>query len=264
MRAVMLNAFLLASLMLPAAWAQPDNSEWLHERREWQLEPPTDEAVRVENRWGDIRVRTHEQRQIYVLANIQRHQQDSRSMDLVLDEENPGLGITTYFPADDKQPTPADWQPRRIDLTVFVPATQRLALTTEHGLLEARGVQAALSARTENGAINLRAKGAVDAESRYGEIQVFFLDSNWSSDSRLQTQTGSIEALFARGFDARVEFETHGQITTDFSVTIERDQHEEYKTGYAKIGSAKQKLTIKSDRGAIRLLSSAVPDSADQ
>lgn len=252
---------ILTALVLPSVlWAAPDNSEWRHERQEWTFSLEGKDHVDVTNQWGDLRIRTHDKNEVYVLANIQRHQDDPRAMDLVLDEESKPLGITAYFPEKHQGAIPADWQQRRIDLTLFVPAAIKLKGETNQGLAEARGLAGPLELKTYTGDIALRIKGPVTAHSQYGDIQTFFLRTDWSQPVHLETLTGSIEAILPTGANAEVDVATHGQITTDFSITIQRDENEEGKTGHASIGTKGQALTLKSNRGAIRLLSSVIPD----
>lgn len=256
---------LLASAIVNQAVAAPSNDEWQHERREWNLALPESGQVAVKNSWGDVRVRTHLKDEVYVLANIQHHQQDPRAMDLVINNEsNHELGLTAHFTDNQKTNNPADWAPRRIDLTVFVPASQALSITTTKGLAEVRGLSAPLSVRTQTGNVLLRIKNNLDLYSDYGDVQVFFLNTQWQKASRVETKASDIEVIIPKGGNTEVGIETHGQITTDFSINIQRDESESYKTASASIGKDGSKLNIKSDRGAVRLLSSVVPDASAQ
>lgn len=253
---------LCLSVMFSAAQAAPSNDEWQHDRREWNLELPKDGPVTVNNPWGDIRVRTHLKEEVYVLANIQHHQQDKRAMELVIDNESKNkLGLKAHFDGEHKKSTPADWAPRRIDLTVFVPAKQALSLETTKGLAEVRGLEAPLGVKTHTGNARLRVKNTVDLYSDYGDVQVFFTNTRWLKASRIETRASDIEVILPKGAQSEVSIETHGQITTDFSLTIDRDEAESYKRAKASIGKKGKALKIKSDRGAIRLLSSVVPDA---
>ena len=255
----------MALLTSTAVLAAPSNDEWQHERREWNLALPESGQVAVNNVWGDVRVRTHLKDEVYVLANIQHHQQDPRTMDLVINNEsNHELGLTAHFTDNQKTNNPADWAPRRIDLTVFVPASQALSITTTKGLAEVRGLSAPLSVRTQTGNVLLRIKNTLDLYSDYGDVQVFFLNTQWQKASRVETKASDIEVIIPKGGNTEVGIETHGQITTDFSINIQRDESESYKTASASIGKDGSKLSIKSDRGAVRLLSSVVPDASAQ
>lgn len=255
--------FLLLSMICANSLAQqPSNEVWRHTRQEWTLPLPASGPVQVENPWGDIRIRTHGKDEVYVLANIQNHQDDPRAMSLVIDNESKDkLGLKAHF-SDEYNGTPAaDWQPRRIDLTLFLPAKQMLKLQTEKGLIEVRGMAAPLSARSLTGEIRLRVKNAVEVISENGRVEIFFVSSDWVKDSQIETHTSPIEVNFPKGAQAQLAISTNGQITTDFSIEIERDENELLKTASAKIGKKKgKKLQIKSDRGPVILLSSTIPD----
>lgn len=243
-----------------ALQAQPTNEQWRHQRQEWTLPRPETTVFAVENLWGDIRVRTHAEDEIYVLANIQRHTDDPRAMSLVIDNESEQPGVQAHFPDPPTITAHADWQPRRIDLTVFVPANQALNLITDKGLAEARGLKAPVQVKTYTGDVYLRTHNAVNAHSDYGDIHTLFLTTDWAQHSRIKTLTGNIEVSFPHGGAAQVALQTKGQITTDYTVEIERDRHQELKTGKAQIGRKGKELTLHSERGAIKLLSSVIPE----
>lgn len=257
--------FLLLCLICANSLAQqPSNEVWRHTRQEWTLDLPSSGPVRVENPWGDIRIRTHGKDEVYVLANIQNHQDDPRAMSLVIDNESKDkLGVKAHF-SDEYNGTPVpDWQPRRIDLTLFLPAAQMLELQTEKGLIEVRGMAAPLSARSLTGEIRLRVKNAVEVFSENGRVEIFFVSTGWTQDAKIETRTSPVEVNFPKGARAQLAITTNGQITTDFSIDIERDENELLKTARAKIGKKKgKKLEIKSDRGAVILLSSTIPDES--
>ena len=100
-------------------------------------------------------------------------------------------------------------------------------------------VAAALSLTSESGPIELvldEQTGAVDVETRIGDITL-------TASPRL---------------NADVSLSTSGEITTDFSISIDRQPHEEpSKHGRITVGEGQVSIRLETRRGAISVLRAA-------
>ncbi len=259
-------AALLAATAAVAADEPPvAAADWTITRNEWHWPFAVGGALAVTNEYGDIRVRVHDKDEIDALAHIQQHRDDPRLAAITLDDKaGPPRLVVAYEAGDIAEPPPA-WRRRRVDLTVFVPSRISLTVTTRAGLAEVRGTRRPLVVTTQNGDIRLRIEGPVEARSAHGAVQVFFLGGGWEADSAIETATGSIEAILAEGLLVDAALATHGRITTDYSLLVTRRPGGDFKWGRALIGvpppgamPVYSRLTMRSNRGAIALLSSAV------
>ncbi len=250
-------AVFLCSWLSSIACAAPSNDEWMVERSEWHWDLDSIQAVDIRNPWGDVRVRVDDKQQAYLLSNAQRHRDDPRQLELLVTETDGTLSIEVKLPEDEIPEATETWDFRRVDVTLLIPAKTRLSCETSSGLAEVRGLIAPLKVNTDTGDIRLRLNGPVTAYSNHGMISSLFLDTK--QPSTLETLTGLIHVAIANGGNADVALQTHGWITTDYSVDIERDQNTDFKKAHAIVGNNGPKLTLTSNRGPIRLLGSTIP-----
>lgn len=267
-------ALLLAgALMAPIAAQEPSLEDWTIGQHRWEGEIASGSGVEIVNPFGDVRVRSTGQDGdaggVYLVAAIQHHNDDPRRPDFAVDETADGLRLAVRFAesvdgeaagsADGQAEIPAAWRKRRVDVTVYLPPLARMRAETEKGLIEVKGLRGFVAARTDSGDIEIKAVENLDARTRHGDVKVQFRRTGWSGASHIETLAGSIWVELPRGADAAVDLETRGQITTDYSIEIDRDAGGLLKRGRARIGAADQRLTLKSNRGIIKLLESFVP-----
>lgn len=261
--------------LLGAAAADPpavDVDGWTIERREWRRDATGVSRVVIDNPWGDVRVRPAPGAEAYLLANLQRHEDDPRPIEVALEVDGALLRLTVdHAAAEDAEP--AGWARRRADLTLFAPAAARLEVTTRHGLAEVRGATGPVRVRTDRGAISIVSSASVDAESVHGAIQADLRAARWAPASRFTTVNGDIFLTFARDASATVRIETRGTLTTDYSLTVDDVAESRDKTAVARIGGriggrigapgagAAAEVIVRSTNGAVTLRRSSLrPD----
>ena len=255
------------SLSLGAGLAgaqSPEMKDWKVERTDRTVEVPPGSAIQVENPWGQLRVRAGRDGQIQMVANAQRHAEDPREPLIELLEEGEGVVVRVGWTDAEELPSeiPASWQKRRVDLAVLVPKKAALALETRDGLVQLKGPEGDVTVRTESGDVTLRTPGAVDVTNERGSVFLQLLSKSWATGSRVKTKTGEIVANLRNGLNARVEIETSGEITTDYSVEIEQAPHpSKRKTAVAVLGEGGPLMTIESDRGPVKILDLYLLDS---
>lgn len=253
-----LAAGILAGGML-LAWplrAQvPD--DWKIERFDATHELGQATAVEIRNDYGDVRCRVSDHNELSVVANIQRHQDDPRKAEVRIGEEGERITIeVVYPPADDDEAAriTAEMEKRRVDVSVLLPEKPRLVVETGDGLIEVKGLKAPLDASTRNGRIVARTASTVRARSVHGPLEVTFRTTDWEEPSSLLSQTGDIAVWLPPEAAILVEAETLGELSTDYSIEIERRGPNDKKFAVARIGEGGGRRAIRSEKGKVRVL----------
>lgn len=233
-----------------------DADGWQIERSTLSRPLGTQTEFVVNNPHGDIRCRVGAVDKIEVIANAQRIAGDPFEPEIRFEPVGESLQLIVAFDSGGNDPTAQtiEMRRRRIDLTLIVPVEAALMLTTQGGLLEAKGVEGELIARTQNGDMVISSAGRVDARSEHGSIKLDLKSVAGKELPQLETVTGDIELWLPDGVDLNVFAQTEGVISTDFSVEIERDSR--LKRARAKLGRGGNTLRIKSIRGAVQLFQS--------
>ena len=76
----------------------------------------------------------------------------------------------------------------------------------------------------------------------------------------ISTLTGSVLLQVLPRTDAEVRLETRGEISTDYSIEIERAPGEEAKKARAVLGAGGQVILVSSESGAVRLLEGPIDE----
>ena len=150
----------------------------------------------------------------------------------------------------------------RVDLVVFVPQGATFDVRTGDGLIEAKGLKSDLIAESFKGDVRVRSiDGRVRAKTARGEISAMLETDVTKEIQELTTETGDIEVHLWEDADMEVRLATSGEISTDFSLTIEHRRFEEPgKHAEATVGDGVAGLRLYSKRGRIRLLRLQRPD----
>jgi len=272
------SVLVLASLLAPTAadGAPKAPDDWSIERREWRGDLEPGKPVRLVNRHGDLRVRGTGEARVEVLAIAQRHRDDPRRYEIVATATATGDGGVAVEIRDTVEgggEPPADppdaWRKRRVDLTVLLPAASPLRLETERGIGQAKGLDAAVEAASETGDLQLSTAGPVVARTDHGRLHVELRGDVPTPPPHLETVTGEIRLQLPRGAAFRARVATRGEITTDYSIEIEKLPGSELKRGRVTFlgdgirgdtGSDSSdplpEIVLESERGAIALLES--------
>lgn len=208
------------------------------------------QPVVVDNPYGDVRLRFggyKDELEIHAVA-----QKPDKASSIVL---QPGSIDGTYRIAPRLPPDTLIVEGQRLDLVVFVPLGHSVNVRTERGVIESRGIRAAIDLRSTSGNIAIRGtQGEVHAETGPGTIEASLLHAAPGSHQRIATSTGSIVLAVSDDLDARVQMSTSALFATEYSVQIERMTGQEpNKRAIALIGEQKSELLVESRRGEIRL-----------
>jgi len=252
---------LILLLVLSSTLARSDDMEiplkdWRIERQQFEALLIDGAEMSINNPFGDIRVRTSNDNEVLIVAMVQRHISDEWQPEIRITSKADAMDISVHYP----EPEPENGNinenfrlKRRVDVSVLAPGDAPMSITTRHGRAESKGHSGGLLVRSITGSIIIVTKGKLDAKSERGSVQATFQSRDWTTSSVLETTTGDIEVLLMEHPGVRVELETAGAITTDYSIEIESRPGSSHKNAVARIGDASENLTINSIRGAITL-----------
>jgi hypothetical protein len=217
-----------------------------------QLQEPisSGESAVIENPFGDVRLRSGADSKILeIFSVIQNLEPETPAPDIVVQRKDKKVIVTV-------QSSQKEGKLDRADLVIYVPGGIPTFAKTVHGLIEIKGVTGDVSAVSERGEIIIRSvKGYVQAENKSGSILAELLADATSHPQNFETRTGNITLYFWEGFNAIVNLETSGQITSDFSVDIDyRASEEPDKIATVKIGQEKGHISARTKRGNISIL----------
>ncbi len=253
-------ALCCALTVLPAA-AQ-DMEGWNIDRFTWSGPLAEHRTVEAINEHGDIRVRSGGEGPVEVLALIQKQDVDPYTAEVVIGEAEGRLKVEVVYQLTagaDPDGQLMETVKRRVDVTVLLPEGTSLQAKTVRGLLEAKGLTGAAVVETLSGNITLSTGGdRVEARTDRGEMLVLLRATEWSQPPVLESVRGDITVWFPPEGNADVEVKTSGEITTDYSIDIERLGTGQRKRGAAEIGKDGLGISITSTLGKIKLMRSHV------
>ena len=202
----------------------------------------------------DARFGGYEHR-IELVATAQRLDRELPELELRTETVGGGLDISVV-PRGGGLPYSGPERRDRIDLVLFVPLGVPLDVQTLDDPISVEGLKSDVAARSHTGDIHLRSIGGrVRANSVSGKILAILNSRATGLPQELSTETGEIETHLWEDAHLRVEIATSGEISTDFSLTIEHTRFEEpAKHARATVGGGGPLLTLRSKRGRIRLL----------
>ncbi|MBK8068429.1 MAG: hypothetical protein IPK27_12620 [Rhodanobacteraceae bacterium] len=234
----------------PADAAAPVLTEGDIERTTNLQDLPTKQPIRIDNPYGDVRVR----------FGGYEHKLEWRTV-----AQNGAalhkIGVTgssgAAYSLVARLPEGVVLAPgQRVEITAYVPQGHDLEIVTERGLIDVRGLQGNLKARSAEGSINFRGiAGLVDVETGAGMVEGQLDPAPMGSRQRIATSTGNILLGIVDGLNARLAMASSGVFATEFSVEIvPQPGQEPNKSATAEIGKPESDIEVVSKRGEIRLL----------
>jgi hypothetical protein len=245
---------LLLFAVLPAAVAAaPLKQDWRIEPFEWHGSLGAGRVLAVRNPYGDVRARRADGATTAVYAAMQRHRGDLRAWTISIAESADGLAVEVVL-AGGAVPAAAaaDWLPRRVDLTVYVPAGAKLRVETADGLIEAKRLGGDVEARSAGGEIVITTAGSVDARSDAGRIRYSFLDHRWVGSARLVTRSGDIILTLPSGANADLAIQTRGEISTGGALAPRAGATSRHGLA-AVLGAGGNLIAVESESGRVEV-----------
>lgn len=220
------------------------------ERAEASSTLPLKQIIRIDNPFGDVRVRFGGYESVLEWRSVAQNAAAAQKLQV-------NSSVSDAFVLAARLPAGITISPgQRLDLTAYVPEGHDLQIITEQGLIEVRGLHANLHARSRSGDISFRGiKGLIDVETGSGNIEGQLDAAPSVSQQRVATQTGNILLGLIEELNASLTMATSGVFATEFSIQIDPQPGQEpNKSAHAEIGKPEADIEIVSKRGEIRLL----------
>ena len=231
--------------------ATPAAEPALPQRLDFSAVLADDLAVTIDNPYGDVRLRFGGFEHALEIHAVLQQPADAAPIAV-----QPGIdsGRYRFSPRLPAGAIVADGQ--RLDVVAFIPRGHAVAVRTEHGLVESRGVRADIDLESVAGDIAIRGtQGRVQAQTGAGAIEAAFDAAPAGSRQRLATTTGNIVLAVDDRLGATLELATSGVFATEFSLDVEHlASQEPNKRARTTIGDGDAHITVESRRGEIRLL----------
>ena len=247
---------LCVCLIVAATAASAEEPEFFEKTSESWFEPVGEgKTIRVNNPYGAIYARFGGyDPKAEIIATIQRLEPDQPK--LIVDRQTVDGDLTITVKIEGATDDRVIERRDRIDLVLFAPIGRRVELNTIEDTIAAKGLQGDVVARSVSGDISLRKiKGAVDIETQRGKVLALLETGVTKLDQRFESVTGDLEITLYEDADLDVAMATSGQISTDFSLSIEHRRFEEPgKIATATVNAGGPKLSIRSKRGHVSLL----------
>lgn len=171
-------------------------------------------TVRIENPWGDIRVRKSDRRGVVEITMAsQRIGPDWPGQpELRMDQSPTEFSVTTAFPGGR---VTGDGRNARIDLMVMVPAGHTMEFRTRDGAIKAKKTIGSVAARSDSGSIKIINDGPIRASSESGQLQVRPMYPGWG-ELALSSATGKVVAFLPDPANLQIEIGLIADVHSDW------------------------------------------------
>ena len=224
---------LLVSTSAPSAEREAEQPVWLSTiRHEAELPPGT--ALEVWNRYGDVRARGLASGPLQVLAAVQRFQEDQEEPRIEIREKAGALRVEIHYPSADAAQS-GDRLGGRVDVTVMVPSGGELRVETDFGLVEVKGVDRDLFAKSRKGRLELITDRPLDVRAEQGDTQLLLRRSLRDHPHRIRSGSGNIQLNVPASEPLSLRARTGGAIANQLASDVESIIGE---TGELRVGTA--------------------------
>ena len=242
----------LVSMALSVCAAAPASAQQplLRDFR-WTGAVPAGSSLSVDNAWGDVRLRAGgTDRRVEVLGSLQPGEEQAVAPDVRVTTEPGVLAVRVVV-----SPVHQGLRSPRADLVLFVPEGVAVAVRTQAGLIEAKGLRGDATLVAERGDILAKGiRGALCARSERGTVTAELETASHRSQS-LESLTGDLTAYLWEDASVTVEAATSGEISTDFTLHVEYLKSQEpNKRAVAVLGTGEARLHMESKEGRVRIL----------
>lgn len=240
------------------------------ERDSWSGPIAPGSSIRVDNTFGDVRLRHGGSEDNLELAAILQQLSIDGSKLVLETEITDDAAVVTMVRYDidgNVSPQAPRGDKARADLAIMVPTGHPVCVETGNGIIEARGVRTDVDLHTASGTIRVvNHRGGITAHTDSGPMEITLLSSVTKMDQEFSSTTGSITVYTPANNNLGVTMSTSGAFITDFSLNVEHhDTEEPNKTATAVVGNGGSALRITSKRGdlALRRVVTPATDSSE-
>lgn len=232
-RAVVALALLFAALLTSSASAELKEYDRGSQNRSFEVEPARATVLAVDNLFGRIEIRTHDEPRIDLELTKSVHARSRESFERALNEvsldvsQEPGL-VDLYVNGPFRHPVERKWSGRWrdhgykvvYDFDLTVPrGTEIRVKTVDGGDLLVAGVSGRFDVTNVNGGIEMYdVEGSGSAKTVNGPVRVEFT-RNPTESSHFETVSGDVEIAFRGGLSADLEMiSTFGELWSEWKV----------------------------------------------
>jgi hypothetical protein len=247
---------LVAALLAAACSQTPQNTDTQAdariERTDKELDLASDtRRVAIDNPWGEINIRSRDEREIGIHAVIQHlpprfanvefrtHRDgDTLHIDVVVD----GAAATS-----DRASAGA-----RADIAVYLPSDLALKLSTRDARIFATRRAGAIEATSDSGEIHASSLAQLTLTSNSGQIRAIAIGKDWQGPSEIVTDSGRIVLLVPTFGNVALNADTGGRLSTGFGLSVHSLANGGHEA-HARYGAGTSSLRAHSTSGEIVL-----------
>ena len=250
---VFLLSLVLAACAVESKKSTPErHADVRIERADKEFDIPTGVTrIAIDNPWGEINVRSRDEREVGIHAVIQRLPPQFPEVEFRSKREGETLRIEVVVAGTDVK-TEGATAPARADIAVYIPTDLALALTTRDARIAATRRVGAIEATTTSGEIHASSLGRLQLHSQSGQIRAIAIGKSWQGASELDTDSGRIVLLVPTFGDIALEARTGGKLSTGFGLSV-HPLPDGVNEAHSRYGAGTSLLRAQSTNGEIVL-----------
>ena len=215
----------------------------------WATRMRPNEALRVSNDYGDIRIKNSADSGMTYVGTVQKLGDEQRDPEFPANKFAGGLALSVE--------APGDWQ-GRVDAGLRVPPGAPLVLRTDSGLIQVRTGTNDIDAESDDGPVQLRTDGKIVASTNKGTIRATFQSKDYAGAAgSLQTLSGNIE-VWVRP-DAALVISVSGELSNGLPDGVGNVRRGDDDKAIVELGEGGATLSVTSASGVIRLNAFPLP-----
>lgn len=196
--------------------------------------------VAIDNPWGEINVRSRDEREVGVHAVIQHLPPKFANVEFKTHSE----GDTFYLDvAVDGATATTDRASAgaRADIAVYLPTDLALKLSTRDARIFATRRTGAIEATSDSGEIHASSLARLTLRSNSGQIRAIAIGKDWQGTSEIVTGSGRIVLLVPTFGNVALSAETGGKLSSGFGLSVHslpnggHEAHARYGTGTSSL-----------------------------
>ncbi len=236
---------LLVLLAVPTGRAEIE-----FERQDWTGSPAPGTLIRVENLYGDIRLRRAPYGELEVRAVIQRGDAFKGEARLV-HASAPGR---EQFRIEFTGAEPAAFSDARVDMVLGFPEALAFEASMNDGRFTMHDGDFAVSIVAERADLRVVTTGPVDVRSWHGDIELRLNPEGTPAGGRIQTSSGAVNLIIPDPDPLSLRIISGVAVTTDSLQLLSRRSREGREWRFTGSDQAVADYFIQTDSGPIRLV----------
>jgi hypothetical protein len=247
---------LLAALLASACSQTPQNDERRGDVRIERTDKEFDldtgiKRVAIDNPWGEINIRSRDEREIGLHAVIQRLPPKFANVEFRSHRENDTLHIDIVVAGATATSDRAS-AGARADIAIYLPTDLALKLSTRDSRIFATRRAGAIEATTDSGEIHASSLDRLTLKTNTGQIRAVAIGKDWEGPSEVATESGRIVLLVPTFGNVALNADTGGALSTGFGLSVHSLPNGGHEA-HARYGAGTSSLRAHSTSGEIVL-----------